>query len=190
MKQYLIGIVLLLGSSTVWSASVWAPTNVDVNFINSDLVCYTSGFGCPDAILGIFDDSDTGYGGDYLAISLGMGGDKATFSPTPIGQAINYDLTNATGTTPSTLTLSGNDHFLIALKDPMLTGSWVAPTGESCFVNSTTCRLTWDLGPSSLVVDIEKVVPPEGMVPVPPAVWLFGSGLLGMVGIARRKEAA
>jgi hypothetical protein len=27
------------------------------------------------------------------------------------------------------------------------------------------------------------------VVPVPPAVWLFGSGLLGMVGIARRKKA-
>jgi hypothetical protein len=27
-------------------------------------------------------------------------------------------------------------------------------------------------------------------VPVPPAVWLFGSGLLGMVGIARRRNAA
>jgi hypothetical protein len=26
-------------------------------------------------------------------------------------------------------------------------------------------------------------------VPVPPAVWLFGSGLLGLVGIARRKKA-
>ena len=27
-------------------------------------------------------------------------------------------------------------------------------------------------------------------IPVPPAVWLFGSGLLGMVGIARRRNAA
>ena len=27
-------------------------------------------------------------------------------------------------------------------------------------------------------------------VPVPPAVWLFGSGLLGLVGIARRKEVS
>jgi hypothetical protein len=28
------------------------------------------------------------------------------------------------------------------------------------------------------------------VVPIPPAVWLFGSGLLGLVGIARRKKAA
>jgi hypothetical protein len=28
------------------------------------------------------------------------------------------------------------------------------------------------------------------LVPIPPAVWLFGSGLLGLVGIARRKKAA
>jgi hypothetical protein len=27
-------------------------------------------------------------------------------------------------------------------------------------------------------------------VPLPAAVWLFGSGLLGLVGIARRKKAA
>lgn len=29
-----------------------------------------------------------------------------------------------------------------------------------------------------------------GVIPVPPAVWLFGSGLLGLIGIARRKGAA
>ena len=29
-----------------------------------------------------------------------------------------------------------------------------------------------------------------GDVPVPAAVWLFGSGLLGLIGIARRKKAA
>jgi len=28
------------------------------------------------------------------------------------------------------------------------------------------------------------------VVPVPPAVWLFGSGLLGLIGVARRKKAA
>ena len=29
-----------------------------------------------------------------------------------------------------------------------------------------------------------------GAVPVPAAVWLFGSGLLGLVGVARRKKSA
>ena len=29
-----------------------------------------------------------------------------------------------------------------------------------------------------------------GVVPVPPAVWLFGSGLLGLIGIARRKQSS
>jgi hypothetical protein len=30
----------------------------------------------------------------------------------------------------------------------------------------------------------------QAAVPVPAAVWLFGSGLLGLIGIARRKKAA
>lgn len=33
-------------------------------------------------------------------------------------------------------------------------------------------------------------VTPAGVVPVPAAVWLFGSGLLGLVGVARRKKQA
>jgi len=39
---------------------------------------------------------------------------------------------------------------------------------------------------NDMVLMIESVQP----VPVPAAVWLFGSGLLGLVGIARRKKAA
>ena len=31
---------------------------------------------------------------------------------------------------------------------------------------------------------------PPNVIPVPAAVWLFGSGLLGLIGIARRKKAA
>lgn len=30
---------------------------------------------------------------------------------------------------------------------------------------------------------------PVPAVPVPPAIWLFGSGLIGFIGIARRKHA-
>ena len=36
---------------------------------------------------------------------------------------------------------------------------------------------------------IDGFVPPTPAVPIPAAAWLFGSGLLGLVGIARRKKA-
>jgi len=46
-------------------------------------------------------------------------------------------------------------------------------------------RLEGDIFPGGIVVaELGPVV-----VPVPAAVWLFGSGLLGLVGIARRKAA-
>ena len=38
---------------------------------------------------------------------------------------------------------------------------------------------------NDMVLMVESVEP----VPVPAAVWLFGSGLIGLVGIARRKKA-
>lgn len=39
-------------------------------------------------------------------------------------------------------------------------------------------------------IHITSVTPDVSAVPVPAAVWLFGSGLLGLVGIARRKKKA
>lgn len=38
--------------------------------------------------------------------------------------------------------------------------------------------------------NFDFVTPDMSAVPVPAAVWLFGSGLLGLVGVARRKKAA
>lgn len=44
-----------------------------------------------------------------------------------------------------------------------------------------------DWGPSGVVYDNLNVGAPP--VPVPAAIWLFGSGLLGLVGVARRRKA-
>lgn len=38
--------------------------------------------------------------------------------------------------------------------------------------------------------DDDRPLVGAGVVPVPAAVWLFGSGLIGLIGIARRKRAA
>jgi hypothetical protein len=42
----------------------------------------------------------------------------------------------------------------------------------------------------ALVVANSTLESPPGEIPIPAAVWLFGSGLLGLVGIARRKVVA
>jgi len=54
---------------------------------------------------------------------------------------------------------------------------------EGCGENMATCDSAWFGGG-------EGLFPPGSVVPVPAAVWLFGSGLLGMVGVARRGRKA
>ena len=52
------------------------------------------------------------------------------------------------------------------------------------------CRDACDpFGVNTLLADETKIFASFTVVPVPAAVWLFGSGLLGLVGIARCKKA-
>ncbi len=44
-----------------------------------------------------------------------------------------------------------------------------------------------DFGAQSLAVALNR--PTLTTIPVPGAVWLFGTGLLGLIGLARRKKA-
>lgn len=39
-------------------------------------------------------------------------------------------------------------------------------------------------------INANLISTPNAVVPMPPAIWLFGSGLLGLIGIARRKKVA
>ena len=43
---------------------------------------------------------------------------------------------------------------------------------------------------STLLAFVDNPYPVYAPVPIPAAAWLFGSGLLWLVGIARRKKAA
>jgi hypothetical protein len=78
------------------------------------------------------------------------------------------------------------DPILITLKsgkDTLYHWYYFSPITEATDVSGT-----WD---ASVIFDGKAVshVDAYGVVPVPAAVWLFGSGLLGLVGIARRKSA-
>jgi len=77
----------------------------------------------------------------------------------------------------------GLDRLLIAVSTPQnygITYTFYFPLGTFMSTGITNTQYSPDATLS--VVDTN--------VPIPAAVWLFGSGLLGLVGIARRKKAA
>jgi len=47
-----------------------------------------------------------------------------------------------------------------------------------------------DVEANDTIISIDNLTTEVSSVPVPSAVWLFGSGLMGLVGMARRKKAA
>jgi hypothetical protein len=63
--------------------------------------------------------------------------------------------------------------------------------GGSSFANITaTAEGTASLSAGGLTLAALGGTPPPPPVPLPPAAWLFGSGLLGLAGVARRKAKA
>jgi hypothetical protein len=87
----------------------------------------------------------------------------------------------ATSTAPpnNSITLTTNPWYVLAVSNNG--GSWVGDSFAACNSVSQSCTVSFADG---TVLSVDAAV-----VPVPPAVWLFGSGLLGLVGMARRKKA-
>lgn len=197
MKSYGLLAGLALTASATANAAFLAPTDGNVNFFDICYGCDTSGIE-----IGIFDDSVTGDGSGADFLSVDLAGDVLTFDPTiyatDYGSATEFTVTNNAG---DTLTLSESDVFQIALREGG--GGWHSPSSLVCADSTDSCTTSWDGAMTALLVDVmEGRVPDEGgidngngngevpPIPVPAAAWLLGSGLIGMVGVARRKRAA
>lgn len=94
--------------------------------------------------------------------------------------------------TGSTFT-SGNQ--INAVAD--LTGSALALDGSATIVSASEVGAAWGFFVGTPYTEIfsldfsnATVVDSPAAVPVPAAVWLFGSGLVGLAGVARRRKAA
>ncbi|MHB8472660.1 MAG: hypothetical protein ACYDC8_07420 [Gammaproteobacteria bacterium] len=172
-KAIFVTSALVLAGS-VQASTVFGPSDQNVNVFTI--------IGSPAGLqLGMFDDSDTAFSGSFLNVDI-TNGDVLAFSPT-IGSNTNYTVTNNMS---NTLTLTGNDLFSLALRQSA--GVWMNPDSVVCSGHTNSCSVSWNGFLTNLVVDVAKVVPPAS-VPVPAALWLFGSGLVGLVGVSRRGTA-
>ena len=160
-------VITLVSGSTVefditgGSANLWFDTTPDFDF-NTD-----TGFTSDDAIL-----TGSIIGGSGTLISGGL------FGVTSID--IQVDSFDASIFDPDTI-VAGNSVFTLQITNPTNAAFLNGIQNGANSVNGNT------IGADDLLVAADGNLALQA-IPVPPAVWLFGSGLLGLVGVARRKQ--
>lgn len=134
-----------------------------------------------------FDTTNAYYGQDInfetVEFRAGSGGDTLQLSSVPGGNAnFTFDATtNAvtfSGSYPDPVAGFGFINFSFSGTDFLVDLTTFDPAGLSGFVNTASLN-------TSYTVDTLRVS--VSAVPLPAAVWLFGTGLIGLLSISRRR---
>lgn len=170
MKIFKVSVALVVGLVSTYANAAtvfWEPTNADANFSYSTVAGYD---------LGLFDVDDF----DNLRANALMLNVDASVDTISITATTSGNFTATSSVTNNSITLFNDNQFVLAITDGI---DWFEPLfWFEVAPNSNIYDITFSNG-SVLSIDATPTV-----VPVPAAVWLFGSGLLGLVGIARRKK--
>lgn len=167
LKLLTAGIFTLM-ASTANAASVFEATNMDINIANTSL----------GGIFAIFDNA-----GDVATANGG--------TPTDHLLIAEYDRIDVDAIAPATTQMTNgsdvlaitNSNFVFAATTSDGSSGWII--GEGTELGNPGSNI-WEISFPEIRPELKLVVD-IAAVPVPAAVWLFGSGLLGLVGIARRR---
>jgi hypothetical protein len=128
--------------------------------------------------------------GTYQAV----GGVKITFLDLFNGTLGSFTIANATDSALTDILVDSAQHSYIASMGTFATQAGLNPAASISKINLTFFAQgqndIYGFSQSSANVWFDNVTISNGAVPLPATVWLFGSGLLGLIGIARRKKAA
>jgi hypothetical protein len=166
LKRLLIGGIALTVCGSVNAATVFMSTDGSVNFFNINLASGST--------LAMFDDND-GTFANALSIPLPS---AVNIAPDGFG-----DFTATSTALPNnSITLTTNPWYILAVSSDG-GASWTGDSFAACNSVSQSCSVSFADG---TVLSVDAAI---AAVPIPAAVWLFGSGLIGLVGVARRKKA-
>ena len=166
----ILGGMLLSSGATasLLQPTVLTPTDGNVNFLFNDLH--------GGARLALFDDAD--FGGTPLYLPV-----PSVVDITPVGGGTDYRASVA----GQQLRLAGSPRFVLGVT--LDNGaSWLGDTGM-VFLGPDAYRFEFnDVHQAVVAVDVNRASGNLQPVPLPPALWLFGAGMLGMAGVARRRH--
>jgi hypothetical protein len=173
-------LLVSLGSGTINAATVSTVFNPEINTDGTLESVDFFYFSIPNNfILGLFDAADT----SFITPLLVNTGNTVTFTPNTPGQAA-YTATNDQTTLSINIPTVQNNNaaFILGLKNTT-TGNWLADSGATDMSGGAgTAYSVSFVTASGQVLGVDMT-----LVPVPAAVWLFGSGFVGLVAVARRR---
>lgn len=172
ITKYIIGVMLITGSASTQAMTVWVVESGQDPFANAQSTLVLSA-GATTLDLYYDVEGDTSYGYDFKLDIVGGG------SIANVGGG-DSDLGNATSTGWRQF---GGDVFGVTGSSVLgFSFDFTAAAGASLLVDGTYT----DSGFSDAAILPSTLAT---VVPVPAAVWLFGSGLTGLIGVARRKKS-